>query len=161
MKYPVAVTVNGRLYTKEVEARTLLVDFLRDELGLTGTHVGCETSQCGACTVLCGGKTLKSCTRLAVQCDGDDITTLEGVASGQELGAVQAALLECRTTQCGFCLPGIVLLGKELLGRRPDASDDDIRRAFEGIVCRCTGYQGFVDAVRLAASGRSRGATGE
>ncbi len=165
MKYPVAVSVNGRAYRREVEARTLLVDFLRDHLGLFGTHVGCETSQCGACLVTLDGLTLKACTRLAVQADGAQVTTLEGLLVDGNLHPVQSALLkECALT-CGFCASGVVLAAKECLERKPVAGEDEVRRSLEGVFCRCTGYQPIVDAVRSLAAAPVRdlrdGATAE
>jgi len=164
MKYPVALSVNGQDYRREVEARMLLVHFLRDDLGLTGTHIGCETSLCGACTVLLDGQAIKSCTRLAVQADGASITTIEGLAAeAQEKGIagesglhpIQEAFWEKHGLQCGFCTPGMILAAKELLDSTPRPSRDAIRHGLEGNLCRCTGYQHIVEAVEHAA--RSRG----
>jgi len=160
MKYPVALTVNGRPYAKEVEARTLLVHLLRDDLGLTGTHIGCETSICGACTVLLDGRAVKSCTRLAVQADGSHVVTIEGLAADAcaagiagegGLHPVQDAFWECHGLQCGFCTPGMIIAAKDLLDRSPDPSEEEVRHALDGNLCRCTGYQHIVDAVRRAA----------
>ncbi len=160
MKYPVAVTVNGREQRREVEARTLLVHFLRDDLGLTGTHIGCETSICGACTVLLDGKAVKSCTRLAVQVDGASIVTIEGLAeeagragltTPDGLHPVQQGFWERHGLQCGFCTPGMILAAKQLLDVCPKPSEEEIRRAIEGNLCRCTGYQHIIEAVRHAA----------
>jgi carbon-monoxide dehydrogenase small subunit len=151
MKHSVALTVNGRPFTREVEGRTLLVHFLREDLGLTGTHIGCETSICGACTVLLDGRAVKSCTRLAVQADGAEVVTIEGLAGPAGFHPIQQAFWECHGLQCGFCTPGMILAAKDLLDRSADPSEDEIRHALDGNLCRCTGYQHIVDAVRRAA----------
>jgi carbon-monoxide dehydrogenase small subunit len=151
MKHKVAVTVNGRKHEHEVEARLLLVHYLRDTLGLTGTHIGCDTSQCGACTVLVDGRAFKSCTLLAVRLDGADVTTIEGLADGRSLHPIQEAFAEHHGLQCGFCTPGMILATAGLLDRDPAPDDEAIRRALEGNLCRCTGYQGILASVRAAA----------
>ena len=147
----VEVRVNGSTYRREVEPRLLLVHFLRDVLGLTGTHVGCDTSSCGACTVLLGGLAVKSCTLLAVQADGAEITTVEGLATNGDLHAVQEGFWEEHGLQCGFCTPGFLMATVQLLERNPDPDDAEIRHALEGNLCRCTGYQHIVNAVQNAA----------
>jgi aerobic carbon-monoxide dehydrogenase small subunit len=148
----VSVTVNGATYEREVEPRTLLVDFLREDLGLTGTKVGCDTSQCGACTVHVDGAAVKSCTVLAAQADGASITTIEGLATNGSLHPLQEAFWEAHGLQCGFCTPGMVMTAADLLAREDDPSDEEIRRALEGNLCRCTGYENIVRAIRAAAS---------
>ena len=145
------VTVNGVEQTDDVEPRTLLVDFLRDRLDLTGTHVGCETSICGACTVLLNGRAVKSCTHLAVQADGADVVTIEGLAEGDHLHALQQSFWEEHGLQCGFCTPGMILTALDLLQRVAEPSEDEIREALKGNLCRCTGYQNIVAAVESAA----------
>ena len=147
----VAITVNGVRQAAEVEPRTLLVDFIRDHLGLTGTKIACDTSQCGSCTVHLDGKSVKSCTVLAVQADGGELTTIEGLASNGALHAVQEAFHEQHGLQCGFCTPGMVMAVVDLLDAIPDPSDAEIRHALEGNLCRCTGYENIVRAVRSAA----------
>jgi len=147
----VTMTVNGVQYTREVEPRTLLVYFLREHLGLTGTHVGCDTSSCGACTVLLDGKAVKSCTVLAVQAEGAHITTVEGLAKDGELHPIQQAFWDEHGLQCGFCTPGMMLAAVDLLQRNPNPTDEEIRHALEGNLCRCTGYQHIVNAVKAAA----------
>jgi len=147
----IAITVNGTRHEAEVEPRQLLVYFLREQLGLTGTVVGCDTSSCGACTVLVGGESVKSCTMLAVQADGAEITTIEGLASNGDLHPVQQAFHEQHALQCGFCTPGMVLATVSLLAENPSPSDAEIRHALEGNLCRCTGYQNIVKAVKAAA----------
>ena len=149
---PIALTVNGVRHEAEVEPRTLLVDFLRDDLGLTGTKIGCDTSLCGACTIHLDGRAVKSCTLLAVQADGSEITTIEGLARGGELHPLQEAFWEHHALQCGFCTPGMIMTAAELLGTNGDRlTDEEIRRGLEGNICRCTGYQHIVEAVRAAA----------
>ncbi len=148
----VSIYVNGQAVSHEVEARTLLVDFLRETLALTGTHVGCDTSQCGACVVLVGGKSIKSCTMLAAEVEGAEVTTIEGVATNGALHPMQAAFKEHHGLQCGFCTPGMVLSGLELVSRNPDPSEGDVREWLEGNLCRCTGYHNIVKAVQAAAS---------
>jgi len=148
----ISVTVNGERHEAEVEPRQLLVYFLREELGLTGTVVGCDTSSCGSCTVLLGGESVKSCTLLAVQADGAEITTIEGLARNGELHPVQQAFHEEHGLQCGYCTPGMVLATVSLLAENPSPSDEEIRLALEGNLCRCTGYQNIVKAVKAAAA---------
>ena len=147
----VRMRVNGTPHEESVEPRVLLVDFLRDICGLTGTHVGCETSICGACTVLVDGMAVKSCTLLAVQADGSDVTTIEGLASNGELHPVQQGFWECHGLQCGYCTPGMIMTAVQLLERNPKPSRDDIRHGLEGNLCRCTGYGHIIDAVEYAA----------
>jgi aerobic carbon-monoxide dehydrogenase small subunit len=151
MKRSVSLHVNGQLRTVEVEPRSLLAHVLRDDLNLTGTHIGCDTSQCGACTVLIGDRAVKSCTVLAVQVDGDEITTIEGLARGDTLHPLQNAFWEKHGLQCGFCTPGIIMMAVDFLSRNPDPSEEEIRHALEGNYCRCTGYQNIVAAVKAAA----------
>jgi carbon-monoxide dehydrogenase small subunit len=151
----IALTVNGSQHEAEVEPRELLVYFLRDGLGLRGTNVGCDTSSCGACTVLLDGESVKSCTVLAVQADGGEVTTIEGLAEGGELHPVQQAFHEQHALQCGFCTPGFVLAAVSLLGEHPDPSEAEIRDGLEGNLCRCTGYHNIVRAVLAAARTRS------
>jgi aerobic carbon-monoxide dehydrogenase small subunit len=145
------VTVNGTTHRSEVEPRTLLVHYLRDVLGLTGTHVGCETSLCGACTVMVDGQAVKSCTMLAAQADGASITTIEGLAAGGSLHPVQQAFWEHHGLQCGYCTPGMIMATAQILQRNPDPSEEEIRHGLEGNLCRCTGYQHIVQAVQCAA----------
>jgi carbon-monoxide dehydrogenase small subunit len=149
----IAVTVNGRLYDREVEPRLLLVHFLRDELALTGTHIGCDTSSCGACTVRLDGRVVKSCTVFTFQADGLEVETIEGLAKDGELHPVQRAFHEHHALQCGFCTPGMIMAATEILERHPNPSDDEIRKALEGNLCRCTGYHNIVEAIKAAASG--------
>ncbi len=151
MSVSISVTVNGRPYQEEVEPRLLLADFLRDVLGLTGTHVGCDTSGCGACTIVVNDKAVKSCTLLAVQADGATVTTIEGLAGNGELHALQQGFHEQHGLQCGFCTPGMIMAAWQLLERNPDPSDAEIRHALEGNFCRCTGYENIVKSVRAAA----------
>ncbi|MCC6317439.1 MAG: (2Fe-2S)-binding protein [Gemmatimonadaceae bacterium] len=146
----IQVTVNGRVVARDVEPRTLLVHFLREAAGLTGTHVGCDTSQCGACTVHLDGRGVKSCTVLAVQADGSHVTTIEGLGNGA-MHALQVAFREEHGLQCGFCTPGMIMSAADLLSRNPNPSEDEIRRALEGNLCRCTGYHNIVRAVQHAA----------
>ena len=148
----VSMQVNGQAVSHEVEARTLLVDFLRETLALTGTHVGCDTSQCGACVVHVGGTSVKSCAMLAAEAEGADVTTIEGVATNGALHPMQAAFKEHHGLQCGFCTPGMVLSGLDLVSRNPDPSEGDVREWLEGNLCRCTGYHNIVKAVQAAAS---------
>jgi carbon-monoxide dehydrogenase small subunit len=145
------LSVNGAAHQDEVEPRLLLVHYLRETLGLTGTHVGCDTSQCGACTVLLDGKSVKSCTVLAVQATGAEVTTIEGVASGGALHPMQQAFHMEHGLQCGFCTPGMVMAAIDLLQRTPNPTDEQIRTGLEGNLCRCTGYQNIVKAVKAAA----------
>ena len=155
MALEIQVRVNGKVHQNQVEPRLLLVHYLRDVLGFTGTHVGCETSLCGACTVLLDGKAVKSCTLLAVQADGSEITTIEGLAGLPEangaLHPVQEGFWEKHGLQCGFCTPGMILTAAQLLRENPSPDDAEIRRALAGNLCRCTGYQNIVEAVRYAA----------
>ena len=151
MTVPVSITVNGQRYDRDVEPRLLLVHFLREVVGSTGTKVGCDTSQCGACTVLLDGVSLKSCTALAAQADGAEVTTIEGLAAGDALHPLQDAFWEKHGLQCGFCTPGMIMASHELLRLTPDPSDAQIRHGLEGNLCRCTGYQNIVRAVRQAA----------
>jgi carbon-monoxide dehydrogenase small subunit len=146
-----ALTVNGEARVLDVEPRTLLVHALRDGLGLTGAHVGCDTSQCGACTVLLDGRSVKSCTVLAVQAAGREVTTIEGLSSDGELHPVQRAFVEHHGLQCGFCTPGAILTAVDLLSRNSDPDEATIRRALRGNLCRCTGYHAIVDSVQAAA----------
>ena len=155
----VRVTVNGSVREADVEPRTLLVSFLRETLGLTGTNVGCDTTSCGACTVLLDGESVKSCTVLAVQADGAEITTIEGLAGGEaleQLHPVQAAFRNNHALQCGFCTPGMVMASVALLRENPTPTEDDVRRGLEGNLCRCTGYHNIVRAVLDAAEGQAR-----
>jgi len=145
------VLVNGEAVTRDVEARTLLVDFLREELRLTGTHVGCDTSQCGACVVHVDGVSVKSCTMLALQAEGAEVTTIEGLAGNGDLHPMQSAFKEHHGLQCGFCTPGMVMSAVDLLEQEPNPSDTDIRDWLEGNFCRCTGYHNIVKAIRGAA----------
>jgi aerobic carbon-monoxide dehydrogenase small subunit len=147
----VAITVNGVRREADVEPRTLLVDFIRDHLALTGTKIACDTSQCGACTVQLDGKSVKSCTVLAVQADGGELTTIEGLASNGDLHVVQEAFREKHGLQCGYCTPGMVMSVVDLLEHTPDPTDAEIRHALEGNLCRCTGYENIVQAVHKAA----------
>lgn len=147
----VTMTVNGSSFTSDVESRTLLVQHLRDNLDLTGTHVGCDTSSCGACTIVVNGEAVKACTLLAVQCDGAEITTIEGLASNGTLHPIQEGFREKHGLQCGFCTPGMIMTSWQLLERNPNPSDGEIRRALEGNFCRCTGYDNIVKAVQWAA----------
>ena len=147
----IAVTVNGAVHEAEVEPRTLLVYFLREQLGLKGTNVGCDTTSCGACTVLVDGESVKSCTVLAVQADGLEVTTVEGLADGDELNVVQQAFHENHALQCGYCTPGFVMATVSLLKENPNPTEDEIRHGLEGNLCRCTGYHNIVRAVQAAA----------
>jgi carbon-monoxide dehydrogenase small subunit len=147
----VTVTVNGEPRSADVEPRLLLVHFLRDTLGLTGTHWGCDTSNCGVCTVLIDGEPVKSCTTLAVMTDGHEVTTVEGLERGGTLDPVQEGFMECHGLQCGFCTPGMMLTAKALLERNPHPSEHEIREAISGQVCRCTGYKNIVASIQWAA----------
>jgi carbon-monoxide dehydrogenase small subunit len=148
---PITVAVNGVTQQAEVEARALLVYFLREHLGLTGTHVGCDTSQCGACTILLNGRAVKSCTILAVQADGTEITTIEGLGRDGELHPVQEGFREKHGLQCGYCTPGMIMTAVDLLTSNPNPTDDQIKHALEGNLCRCTGYINIVESIRCAA----------
>ncbi len=155
MPHEISVTVNGTEHTDVVEPRMLLVEYLRETLALTGTHVGCETSRCGACTVLLDGEAVKSCTVFAVQADGAEVTTIEGLASNGQLHAVQNAFWQEHGLQCGFCTPGMIITVVQLLDRNPDPSEQEIREGLSGNLCRCTGYHNIVKAVQAAAGGAS------
>jgi len=152
----VTVTINGTARTDDVEPRVILVDHIRRAIGLTGTHIGCDTTSCGACTVLLDGTPIKSCTMLAVQADGHDLTTVEGLKTDGELHPVQSAFKEDHGLQCGFCTPGMMLVGAALIERNPDPSVDEVRWAISGNLCRCTGYMNIVKAIQTAAAA-SRG----
>jgi carbon-monoxide dehydrogenase small subunit len=155
----ISVTVNGRRYSHEIEPRLLLVHYLRDVLGLTGTHIGCETGVCGACTVLLNGQAVKSCMLFAVQVDGQEITTIEGLASDGQLHPVQQGFWEKHGLQCGYCTPGMILAAVQLLQRNPNPTEEEIRHALVGNLCRCTGYQQIVEAVQWAAEKMREGRT--
>jgi aerobic carbon-monoxide dehydrogenase small subunit len=155
MKIPISITVNGRAYARDVEPRLLLVHFLRDVAGLTGTKIGCDTSQCGACTVLLDDQAVKSCTCLAVQADGAKVTTIEGLASGGELDKIQNAFWTKHGLQCGFCTAGMVMAAYDLLRTNPNPTAEQIRHGLEGNMCRCTGYQNIVRSIEHAAGGRA------
>jgi len=146
------LVVNGEQRSLEAEPRTLLVHALRDELGLTGVHIGCDTSQCGACTVLLDGRAVKSCTVLALQAEWTEITTIEGLARDGEMHPLQRAFVEHHGLQCGFCTPGVILTAADLLAREPVPDDETIRRALRGNLCRCTGYQAIVESIRAAGA---------
>jgi carbon-monoxide dehydrogenase small subunit len=148
----VSMTVNGQAVTRDVEPRTLLVDFLRQHLDLTGTHVGCDTSQCGACVVHLNGQSVKSCTVLALQATGSQVMTIEGLAKDGELHPMQAAFREHHGLQCGFCTPGMIMSAVDLVKRNPDPSEEEIREWLEGNLCRCTGYHNIVKAISAAAA---------
>jgi carbon-monoxide dehydrogenase small subunit len=152
----VTMTVNGEQRTTEVEPRLLLVHYLRDVLGLTGTHVGCDTSNCGACTVHLDGDAVKSCTVLAAQADGAEVTTIEGIGSEGALHPVQEGFWEHHGLQCGYCTPGMIMAGADLLAKNPDPSEEDVREALAGNLCRCTGYHNIVKAVMSAAKAEVR-----
>ena len=152
----VSMTVNGKAATGNVEGRTLLVQFLRDTLGLTGTHVGCDTSQCGACVVHVDGKSVKSCTLLALQANGAKVTTIEGLATNGELHPMQAAFKEHHGLQCGYCTPGMVMSAVDLAGRNGDPTEKEVREWLEGNICRCTGYHNIVKAVQAGAKAMRR-----
>lgn len=156
MKKNITININGVQRSAEVEPRLLLVHFLRENAGLTGTHIGCETSLCGACTVLMDGRAVKSCTVLAVQAEGRNVTTVEGLAAGDQLHPLQNGFWEEHGLQCGFCTPGMIMSSHDLLDRQPNPSDSDIREALNGNVCRCTGYQNIVAAVRNASRRMSK-----
>ena len=157
MKQTIRVTINGRLYEEEVEPRILLAHFLRETIGLTGTHVGCVIGECGACSILLDGKVVKSCLHFAVQADGREITTVEGLAKDGELNPVQEAFVKNYAFQCGFCTPGMVMTSHALLQKNPNPSEDEIRKALAGNLCVCTGYVQIVDAVKEAAKGMKNG----
>ena len=152
----VTITVNGVKHTKSVEDRTLLVNFLRDELGLTGTHVGCDTSQCGCCTVHVNGRAVKSCTMVAAQADGAQVLTIEGMAKKGKLHPIQQAFSECHGLQCGFCTPGMIMATAGLLKDNPNPTEEEIYKGLEGNLCRCTGYINIVKAVKASAKALRR-----
>lgn len=149
----ITVTVNGSTHTSDVEPRTLLVHYIRETLGLTGTNIGCDTSSCGACTVHVGGESVKSCTMLAVQADGMDVTTIEGLAKDGEMHPMQQAFMENHGLQCGYCTPGMVMASISLLDENPNPTEEEVRIGLEGNLCRCTGYHNIVKAVLAAAEG--------
>ena len=151
MSHSITLTVNGKAVSAEVEGRTLLVDFLREHLSLTGTHVGCDTSNCGACVVHVDGLSVKSCTTLAAQADGCEVTTIEGMADGDQLHPIQEGFTEKHGLQCGFSTPGMVMAAADLLKKNPQPTEDEIRRALEGNFCRCTVYHNIVEAIQYAA----------
>jgi carbon-monoxide dehydrogenase small subunit len=155
MNVPISIVVNGQERRAEVEPRLLLVQFLRENLGLTGTHVGCDTSTCGACTVHLDGNAVKSCTVLAVQANGHDVTTIEGLAHNGQLHPLQEAFWNSHGLQCGFCTPGMIMAGLDLLTRNPNPSVEDIKHGLEGNLCRCTGYHNIIRAVQSAAEAMS------
>ena len=148
---PLTLKINGRSKTLDIDPRTLLVQLIRDHLGLTGTHVGCDTAQCGACTVHVDGRAVKSCSILALQADGAEVTTIEGLATGDELHPMQQAFRDCHGLQCGYCTPGMVMSAIQLLKHNPKPTEQEIRDGLEGNICRCTGYQNIVKAVQQAA----------
>ena len=152
MSHRVRISVNGKAEEADVESRLLLCHFLRDQLGLTGTNVGCDTSQCGSCTVMMDGKAVKSCTVLAVQADGCEVTTIEGLAGADGLHPVQQSFWDNHGLQCGFCTPGMIMTAVEILERNPDATDADVRHGLEGNICRCTGYENIVKSVVAAGA---------
>lgn len=154
----ITVKVNGTTYTRDVEPRTLLVHFLRDALGLTGTNIGCDTSQCGACTIHMDGVSVKSCTTLAVQADGSEITTIEGLAKNGTLHPMQQAFWDNHGLQCGYCTPGMIMAATKLVEHHPNISEGEIRHGLEGNICRCTGYDNIVRAVQQAAKAMAGGA---
>ena len=153
MGIALSLTVNGKVVTADVDSRTLLVQFIRDQLQLTGTHVGCDTAQCGACTVHLNGNAVKSCSMLALQAQGATVTTIEGLGQGAELHPMQAAFRECHGLQCGFCTPGMVMSAVQLLRDKPQANETEIRAGLEGNICRCTGYHNIVKAIQACQSG--------
>ncbi len=156
-RVPIRVNINGALHALEVEPRLLLVDLLREELNLTGTHIGCDTSYCGACTVLLNGATVKSCTVFAIQADQGDVITVEGLARNGELHPIQKAFSECHGLQCGYCTPGLLMSTYYLLSRNPHPKRKDIRKAIAGNTCRCTGYQNVLKAIEAAAESMGKG----
>ncbi len=152
----IAVTVNGTTYEREVEARKLLIHFIRDDLDLTGSHIGCDTGNCGACSVIVDGTLVKSCMLLAVQADGSSIETVEGLADGEELSKLQQSFSDHHALQCGYCTPGMLMSATALLRDNPHPSEDEIKKGLQGNICRCTGYWNIVDAVRTAAERGSK-----
>jgi len=160
-EHEVTLTINGESVTRSVEARTLLVHFIREDLSLTGTHIGCDTTSCGACTVLVGGKPVKSCTMFAVQADGAEIETIESVAVGGVLHPLQEGFWEKHGLQCGYCTPGMIMTAKNFLVNNPNPTEDEIRRGISGNLCRCTGYNKIVEAIQYAAEKLQADAGGE
>jgi aerobic carbon-monoxide dehydrogenase small subunit len=152
----ITVTVNGKAYSHDVETRLLLIHYLREVLALTGAHVGCETSLCGACTIKLDGKAIKSCTMFAVQADGASLTTIEGLATDGDLDPMQEAFWNEHGLQCGFCTPGMILASKQIVERNPNPTEEEIRHGLAGNICRCTGYQHIVNAVKAAAAGAGK-----
>jgi len=150
-QHEITVTINGEQHTRTVDARTLLVHFIRENLGLTGTHIGCDTTSCGACTISIDGEAVKSCTVFAVQADGATIETVEGLAAGGKLHPLQEGFWECHGLQCGFCTPGMLISARALLARNPNPTEDEIRHGISGNLCRCTGYNKIVQAIQYAA----------
>ncbi|MGB6335159.1 MAG: (2Fe-2S)-binding protein [Thermoanaerobaculia bacterium] len=159
-RHTITVTVNGQESTREVESRTLLVHFIREELSLTGTHIGCDTTSCGACTVLMNGRAVKSCTVFAVQADGVSLETIEGVAQNGELHPLQEGFWERHGLQCGYCTPGMIMSAKHLLASNPNPTEEEIRWAISGNLCRCTGYNKIVEAIQYAAK-KAQGGSAE
>jgi carbon-monoxide dehydrogenase small subunit len=157
MRQTIRVTINGRLYEEDVEPRLLLSHFLRENIGLTGTHIGCVVGECGACSVLLDGKVVKSCLHFAVQADGREVTTVEGLATNGELSPIQEAFVKHYAFQCGYCTPGMVMTSHALLEHNPNPSDEEIRKALAGNLCMCTGYVQIVEAVKDAAKGMQNG----
>ena len=155
MSVPLSLTVNGKAVSASVDPRTLLVQFIREHLQLTGTHVGCDTAQCGACTVHLNGRAVKACSMLAVQAQGATITTIEGLAQNGTMHPMQEAFRECHGLQCGFCTPGMVMASVQILKDKPDASEADIREGLDGNICRCTGYHNIVKAIQFCQSGKT------
>ena len=152
MTVKLSLIVNGKAVEADVDPRTLLVEYIREHLRLTGTHVGCDTAQCGACTVHMNGRAVKSCSMLAVQAQGADVTTIEGLSKNGELHPMQAAFRECHGLQCGYCTPGMIMQSVDLLNDNPNPSEEEIREGLEGNLCRCTGYQNIVKSVQAAAA---------
>jgi carbon-monoxide dehydrogenase small subunit len=159
--HKVTITVNGQPYTREIEARTLLVHFIREELSLTGTHIGCDTTSCGACTVLVNGAAVKSCTVFAVTVNGKQIETIEGVAQNGQMHPIQQGFWEKHGLQCGYCTPGMIMSAKHLLDKNPNPTEDEIRHGISGNLCRCTGYNKIVEAVQYAAEKMNASASEE
>lgn len=158
MSIPISLTVNGKAVTMNVDPRTLLVQLIRDQLKLTGTHVGCDTAQCGACTVHVNGRAVKSCSMLALQVQGADIMTIEGLSQNGTLHPMQAAFRECHGLQCGFCTTGMVMSAVDLLKQNPKATEDEIREALDGNICRCTGYHNIIKSIQFCQSGATASA---
>ena len=155
MSIPLSLTVNGKTVNASVDPRTLLVQFIREQLALTGTHVGCDTAQCGACTVHLNGRAVKACSMLALQAQGGEVTTIEGLAPSGGLHPMQAAFRECHGLQCGFCTTGMVMSAVDLLKHNPKATEDEIREALDGNICRCTGYHNLVKSIQFCQSGKT------